>query len=137
MSWDISVQRFLRGEYGHLNEIPNDENFAPLGSRKEVQQVISTFFPGTDWSDPEWGRYRSREGSIEFNMGADDPTLSFTMHVRASSAISETIVAMCLEARWQALDYSTGEFLEKAVDSGRGARQWAQYRDQIVPKPEQ
>lgn len=132
MSWDVTVQRFSRGEYSAIEDIPEDERCAPLGSRVEVQAVISKFFPGTDWSDPAWGNYESAEGSIEFNMGKDEPNTGFMMHVRGSSAVVPAMVAMCRQERWQALDCSNGAFLEKIGDPTAGLEQWAAYRNQIV-----
>ncbi len=54
------------------------------------------------------------------------------MHIRASDAVVPKIVAMCHAERWQALDCSTGAFLEKANDPAAGLEQWTAYRNQVV-----
>lgn len=112
MSRDITVQRFSR-DYASIAEIPDDESCLALGNSAEVRAVIDRYFPAVDWSDPAWGIFESERGSIEFNMGTDEPSRGFMMHVRASKEIITAIVAMCLAERWQAIDCAAGIFLEK------------------------
>lgn len=131
MSWDVTVQRFSR-EYAAIEDIPETERCLPLGSRAEIHVAISRHFPATDWSDPAWGIFDSPAGSIEFNVGRDEPNGGFMMHIRASAAIVPSIVAMCAAERWQALDCSTGAFLERAEDPSAGLEQWVAYRNQVV-----
>ena len=131
MSWDVSVQRFSR-EYQTVDEIPETERCLSLGSRAEVSTAISRHFPGTSWADPAWGVFDSQDGSIEFNMGESDPSEGFMMHIRASSAVVPAVVAMCIAERWQALDCSTGEFLERVKNPSFGLQQWTQFRNQVV-----
>jgi hypothetical protein len=131
MSWDVTVQRFSR-EYEPIEDIPETERCTPLGSRVEVHAAISRHFRGTDWTDPAWGVFDSPGGSIEFNLGNDEPNEGFMMHIRASAAVVQSIVAMCIAERWQALDCSTGTFLERAQDPTAGLEQWTAYRNQVV-----
>lgn len=131
MSWDISVQRFSR-EYEAVSEIPDDERCVALGSCIEVRSAISQFFPSVDWSDLTWGIFDSEEGVIEFNIGHDEPNTGFMMHVRASNMVVPIIVAMCQSERWQALDCSSGGFLEKSSDPSAGLKNWTTYRNQVV-----
>ena len=120
MSWDITVHRFSR-DYASIAEIPDDESCLALGSSAEVRAVIDRYFPAVDWSDFAWGIFESDHGSIEFNMGTDEPNRGFMMHVRASKEIIPAIVAMCLSERWQALDCAAGNFLEKSLEPERRA----------------
>ncbi len=131
MSWDISVQRF-RQEYHTLADISDDEECTPLGSGAEVRAAIDRFFFGIDWSDPAWGVFEADVGSIEFNMGDDEPNCGFMMHIRASEEVVPTIVAMCLAERWQALDPNEGTFLEKSAQPAAGLEAWRAYRTQVV-----
>lgn len=133
MSWDVSIQRFSR-RYSFIEEIPEDEKCLPLGTRAEVQDFISSAFPGTDWTDPTWGIYDSPAGSIEFNMGNDDPNAGFMLHVRASEVVVPIIVNLCIRNHWQAIDCSGGEFLEQTSDPASGLNAWAEYRNKIVGK---
>ncbi len=131
MSWDVTVQRFSK-EYEKVEDIPENEHCVALGSRAEVSDTISRYFPSTNWSDPCWGIFDSPHGSIEFNVGNDESNTGFMMHIRASENIVPTIVAMCIAEKWQALDCSSGEFLEKAVDPAAGLEQWADYRNKVI-----
>jgi hypothetical protein len=131
MSWDVTVQRFSR-EYSAIEDIPEDEQCLPLGSRAEVHAAISQYFPSTDWADPAWGNFESSDGSIEFSLGKEEPNSGFMMHIRASSAVVRAIVAMCRAAAWQALDCSNGVLLEKAGDPTAGLEQWSAYHNQVI-----
>ncbi|MEA0737843.1 hypothetical protein QYY77_17505 [Xanthomonas campestris pv. campestris] len=133
MSWDVSIQRFSR-RYSSVEEIPEDETCLPLGTRAEVQSTISSSFTGTDWTDPTWGIYDSPVSSIEFNMGNEDPNTGFMLHVRASEAVVPIIVNLCISNHWQAIDCSSGGFLEQSSDPASGLNAWAEYRDSIVGK---
>lgn len=93
--------------------------------------MIDRYFPAVDWSDPAWGNFESGYGSIEFNIGTDEPNSGFMMHVRASKEVVAAIVAMCLSERCQALDCSDGSFLEKSPRPDAGLKKWTAYRDQI------
>jgi len=131
MSWDVSIQRLSR-DYEKVEDIPNDEQCLPIGTIGEVQAAIQRYFPGTDWSDPAWGIYDSEIGSIEFNLGKEEPNRGFMMHVRANVEVVTPLVAMCLAERWQAIDCSSGDFLEKSAAPEASLEQWRAYRDQIV-----
>jgi len=131
MSWDVSVQRFTR-EYELVSDIPDSERCVVLGSSAEVRAAISRFFSTVDWSDVTRGVFDSEDGSIEFNMGTNEPNTGFMMHVRASDKLIPTIVAMCKTARWQALDCSDGEFLEQSSEPSAGLKNWAAYRDGVI-----
>jgi hypothetical protein len=77
--------------------------------------------------------FDSPDGSIQFNLGKDDPNEGFMMHIRASAAVVQAIVAMCIAERWQALDCSTGAFLlEREANPTAGLEQWAEYRNRTV-----
>ena len=111
MSRDVSVHRFGR-VYASVGDIPGDEQCLPLGTQAEVRSAISRFFPGTDWREPAWGRYSSADGSIEFNMGEAEPSNGFMLHIRASGEVVASILALCQEHGWQAIDVSRVAFLE-------------------------
>ena len=131
MSWDVSVQRFGK-EYESIADIPATERCVELGSQAEIRGVISRFFPGVDWSDSAWGIFDSADGSVEFNMGGDEPSTGFMMHIRASTKIVPIIVAMCRAEHWQALDCSEGVFLERAMEPNSGLDDWTTYRDHVM-----
>lgn len=131
MSWDVSVQRFMK-EYESIADIPDNERCVELGSNAEIRGTISRFFPGVDWSDSTWGVFGCNDGSVEFNMGGNEPNTGFTMHIRASTKIVPTIVAMCRSEGWQALDCSGGLFLERSLEPNSGLEDWITYRNKVI-----
>ena len=96
MSWDVTIQRFGK-EYESVSEIPDSESCVALGSRAEVRASIGRFFADVDWADISWGIWQSSYGSIEFNMGKDEPSTGFMMHIRASSEVVQIGRASCRE----------------------------------------
>ncbi len=133
MSWDVSIIKFSK-TYTSLEEIPDDEKPIALGSQKSVHEAVSEYFPSTDWSDPSWGIFDSEFGSIEFNLGDDDPSSDMMLHARASNAVVPLILALCKGQDWLAVDCSTGEFLEFTEDPNAGIEGWRAYRDQMFKK---
>jgi hypothetical protein len=131
MSWDISICKFSR-DYDTIDEIQEGERCYPLGTRFEVQTAISRSFPGTNWSDAVWGVFESPFGSVEFNLGHDDPVESLMLHVSASEEIVHRIVELCRAQHWQALDASDGTFLEKSGAPEAGLQGWQDFRTRAL-----
>lgn len=131
MSWDVSIHKFSR-VYQSIEEIPMDETPLALGSRALVHEQVLIIFPGTDWSDPSWGIWGSPDGSVEFNLGKDEPATGLMLHVRANTNVIPAIVQLCRQNNWQAIDCSSGEFLEQSSDPACGLLSWSAYRDQII-----
>jgi hypothetical protein len=131
MSWDISIMKFSR-TYQSVAEIPENERLLELGSRASVHERVLLEFPGTNWADPAWGIWDSPAGSIEFNLGKDDPADSMMLHVRAGGEVVASIVRLCCGNGWQGIDCSSGNFIEQSNESTRGVESWATYRDQVV-----
>ncbi|MFS2034682.1 hypothetical protein ACEN8I_11715 [Polaromonas sp. CT11-55] len=131
MSWDVSLYKFTRS-YKIIEEIPNDEKLLALGSLREVQAAVSSVFPGTSWSDPHWGIYDSEFGSIEFNIGKEEPVEGLALHVRASDAIVGGILQLCGLMGCQAIDMTDSSFLDQSEHPAAGLQKWREYRDQVV-----
>ena len=131
MSWDVSIHKFSR-IYCSVEEIPQDEAPLGLGSRAFVHTRVLLQFPGTDWSDPAWGTWSSPDGSIEFNLGKDEPSNGLMLHVRANTNVIPAIVHLCLQNGWQGIDCSSGDFIEQSSNPSEGLESWSAYRDQIV-----
>jgi hypothetical protein len=111
MSWDILIMKFCR-PYRSVAELPEDERPLDLGSCRFVRERVSTAFPGTDWADSAWGIWDASIGSIEFNLGNDNPVEGLMLHVRAHTEVVPLIVNLCHTNGWQGLDCSTGYFIE-------------------------
>ena len=130
MSWDISIQKFSR-TYESFADIPDDEKGLPLGPRSQVHSAVMAVFPETNWSDPAWGVWDSKLGSIEFNVGKD-PAQSMMLHVRASTAVVPAIVQLCKDNGWQGLDCGSGDLIDQTECPEDGLVAWAAFRDQVV-----
>jgi len=131
MSWDVFLHRFSR-RYESVTDIAADEKPLPLGSLAEVQATVSAVFPGTDWGDPAWGVFDSELGSIEFNVGRDDPVGSLALHVRATEGIVGGVLQLCERLGCDAIDASDGGFLNRSPDPAAGLTAWRAYRDSVV-----
>ena len=130
MSWDVGLFKFKR-RYASIDQIPEDESTL-LGSAADVRARIDAMFPGVDWADPTWGTWDADCGSIEFNMGQADVIQSIALHVRASNVVVAPIVQLCLDNGWQAIDYSSGAFLEQSESPEAGLSAWRDYRNRIL-----
>lgn len=131
MSWDVFLHKFSR-RYSSVNQIPQDEQPLPLGSLTEVQRAVSSIFPGTNWADPTWGVYDGAFGSVEFNVGDDNPVRSLALHVRADKAVIGGILQLCERIDCQAIDPTDGSFLDQSENPSAGLEKWSRYRDQIT-----
>jgi hypothetical protein len=131
MSWDVSIHKFSK-VYRDVEDIPQDEVPCALGSRNFVHERVLAEFPGTDWSDPSWGVWGGPEGSIEFNLGKEEPANGLMLHVRASPQVVAAIVRLCSANGWQGIDCSSGQFIEQSNNPSEGLEAWSAYRDQIV-----
>jgi hypothetical protein len=131
MSWDVAINKFSR-MYRNVEEMPQDEVPLSLGPRGFVHERVLRVFPGTDWSDPAWGVWNGPDGSIEFNLGNDEPAMGLMLHVRANANVVAAIVRLCRENGWQGMDCGSGEFIEQSTDPASGLESWSAFRDQIM-----
>ncbi|GGY75051.1 hypothetical protein GCM10011613_20670 [Cellvibrio zantedeschiae] len=135
MSWDISIMKFSR-QFESVADIPDDEKLQVLGTRSSVRETISSIFQGTNWSGPARGVWNSHSGSIEFNLGENDPSEGVRLQVRAGKEVAPLIVELCLSNGWQGFDYSSGDFIEKSEAPESGHESWSSYRDQVIGSDE-
>jgi len=131
MSWDISIVKFSR-TYRSVAEIAGNDKPLELGSRAAVHERVLVEFPGTNWADPAWGTWGSPAGSIEFNLGDDDPAEGMMLHVRAGSEVVDSLVRLCRSNGWQGIDCGSGDFIEQSNEPTLGLQSWAAFRDQLV-----
>lgn len=131
MSWDIFFTKFARN-YSTIEEIEDGAQPLPLGNRSEVQTKISEVFPETDWNDPSCGVWEA-SGDIEFSIGEKETVESFALFVRSASGPAiEKIVELALKNGWQAMDGSSGGFLEKLENPTEGYANWEAYKNQML-----
>lgn len=135
MSWDVIIMRFPEAiqATADLEKLTRPVDDLPLCGRAEFRAKVSVVFPGTDWSEPNWGRWRGAEGSVEFNIGSDETeALSLAMlHVRAESPVIARIVSLTASEGWKAIDTESGGFLGAPYGTG-GLASWRTSRDSVV-----
>jgi hypothetical protein len=77
-------------------------------------------FPGTDWSDPGWGVWKANPGTVEFELGREDPSEGMRILVRAQPEAMELIVRLLRDNGWQGFDSPMGEFVDVREDARAG-----------------
>jgi hypothetical protein len=90
-------------------------------------------FLGTVWSDPSWSHWSDPEvGSVEFNVGDEEPVGTVMLHVRAGDDAIMMINELCRSAGWQAIDCTAGVLLDQVEHPEHGLHRWQAYRDGVI-----
>jgi hypothetical protein len=134
MSWDVMIFNLRDRSTPPSVQSLEEADVKPLGPADKVRRDIATVLPGIDWSEPNWGRYRDRQGAlwIEFNAGRSDPIMHMMLHVRGSGDAIAAIMAVTRPHGWSAVDCSTGEFLDPREPSDAGWRSFQAFRDKVI-----
>lgn len=130
MSWDVSVFA-AEAPPPPVAEMHREWRGLPLGTLAELRERISQVLPEVDWSDPRWGIYAG-EAVLEFNLGADDPALSFMVHVRGGGDPVSLLARLVERWGWYMLDTSTVEWLHHSEAPGAGWAAFREYRDRVL-----
>lgn len=137
MSWDVCVIK--ADGYRSMSDLPTGFEPAPLGSIDLVKEKLAKVYPTIVWSGPNsdygtWGTYENKIAgySIEFNLGKKDAVGSIMLHVRGRGSAVSTIVELCVQNGWRAIDTSAGEFLNLQQPSSKGWEAFKLYRDQVI-----
>lgn len=130
MSWDVSVFA-AETPPPPVAEMHADWVGLPLGTHAELRAKISQVLPQVDWSDPLWGIYH-RDEVLEFNLGADDPALSFMVHVRGGGDPVSLLIGLVERWGWYLLDTSTMEWLHHSEAPDAGWAAFRGYRDRVL-----
>ena len=131
MSWDVYIEKFDR-PYRSVQDVPDNAKRLILGKRNEIHNIISLYFNGTDWTDPTLGIWRSKHGSIEFYVGAEDIIDFIVLHVRANTSVVPMIIMLVQQNGWQAIDGNDGVFLEQTDNPQKGLKKWLKFRNKII-----
>jgi hypothetical protein len=135
MSWDVVLFNFAGKPPIPPEEMGDDFEPPLLGKADEIRKIISTVFPDTDWSDPEWGILDVGATSIEFNMGEEDDVTDIMLHVRGGGDPVSAILKLCKAAGWTALDCSANRYLEAGNPDANGWGDFVAFRDRASAKP--
>lgn len=133
MSWDISVMASSTPP-PPVEQMPRDWRGDLLGSQAEIRQKISTVLTGVNWSDLTWGLYDGDGYSFEFNMGKDDPSDGFMIHVHGGGQAVSALLRLSEKSGWFMLDCSQGEWLHHCEDQEAGWKGFQAYRDRVIPQ---
>jgi hypothetical protein len=129
VSWDIFVMDLPA--VPRVEDIPDDWDGQPLGSRDDVIATIRDAVPDVDFTDPGWGLIDGGSYSIEVSIGREDPVVSFALHVRGGGDAAAVVSRVLRRGRWRGLDSQTGEFFSdnNAADT---LGEWQRYRDAVI-----
>lgn len=93
--------------------------------------LISTSWPGTDWSDPAWGWFETEELATEINFQLEGEVESLMLLVRGGIDPVLRVCQLCADLGAVAIDTSTGDLL--GIDAASsGYPGWLQYRNRFV-----
>lgn len=132
MSWNAII--FAATGYSEVSDMPKDYIAESLGEARFLRDKLAAFFGGLDWSDPSYGRVEVGETSFEFHLAGEGKLEQIGLRVTGRGDAITPILALCDRYGWQAIDSSTGEFIE--VETARGSWEaWVSFRDRNIPNP--
>jgi len=126
MSWDIFI---FSTDPRHLSAGTKPHS---LGDAADVRAKISKSLPAVNWKDPAVGVLEGKGWSIEFYHQANGATQDIMLSVRGGGDPVASIVKLCKDNGWVALDSSSGKLLNLDVPSSQSWQQFQAYRDQVV-----
>ncbi|MEQ9164893.1 MAG: hypothetical protein RLO12_01440 [Fulvivirga sp.] len=129
MSWDLFVQDW--GNVRTLNEIPEDFQPQPIGTRSEIIQKIKDAEPTVNFEFDTLGVIENEHFSIEFNMGSDELLNSFSMHVRGNELAIPCIGNILKHINLRAADGSNGEFFN-TDEATEKLENWIKHRNKLL-----
>jgi hypothetical protein len=127
MSWDAVLLR-IKGKWRPVEEVGDDE-YLPLGKRKDVLSAIMEAFPTAAWETPTQLFYRDGDLSIEFVPQGRNPIESMIVEVRGEGDPIPPLVQLATSNGWVLLDTSTSEFIDPGEPSDEG---YAGYRKLVI-----
>lgn len=130
MSWDVFLMH-LPPEISRIEEINESSSFG-LGEKSEVLSRLVNILPEIKFQDSSWGSLDTKEFSIEFNIGDDDPVDSILLHIRGGDSAIDAIDKLCQSTGWRAIAITTGDFISFDHDPIAGLQKWRAYRDQVL-----
>jgi hypothetical protein len=135
MSWDIFVQDLPEG-INSIEDIPQEFRPKTFLPRARIVEVFKEVAPFTDFSDPKWWRIQCHAFSIEVNIGLEDPSNGFALHIRGSGEAAGVVAEILQRLGVRALDTASATGLFDLEKSGESFRKWQSYRDQVLNKKE-
>ena len=133
MSWDVSARNMPEGAES-VEDIPDDFEPEPFGTRAEVVELLGEAFPEADTSDPAWVTLRREGVSIEFNLGDEGPLESAMLHVRGgdNEATMAALARVAAVLDVDLMDITRGEKMGFEEVSEAGFEEWKAFRDEVI-----
>lgn len=91
-----------------FNKVKVDD-LEPLGTVREVVEMIKNVLPGVDFSDESWGVYSGPYGDFEIVLGVEEKV--FNIGIRNAPS-DELIKMLCESMNLFAFDTSSSEFID-------------------------
>ena len=135
MSWDIFVQDLPKNVRA-IEQIPSDFRPQPILPRERIVQVFKEVAPFTDFSDPRWWRVTCASFSVEVNIGDEDPSNGFALHLRGSEEAAGFVADVLQRLGVRALDPGSETGIFDPEKSKESFRKWKAYRDHVVATTE-
>lgn len=115
-----------------IDQIPEDFQAPPLGSRDEILAAIGRVAPEANLSDPTWGQLDGEDWSVEFNIGSPDPVESIMLHIRGGGDdVVDVVFGLAGALNCQPLDCSSGDLLTPETGTP-GWHAFQKYRDRVI-----
>jgi hypothetical protein len=131
MSWDVSVVA-SKSPPPPVGQMADDWKGELLGSADEVRAKISTCLPAVDWSDVMWGILDGDGFTFEFNVGNEDPSDGFMIHVHGGGDAITPLLKLAKHWGWYLLDCTQGEWLHHCDIADAGWQGFQAYRDRVI-----
>lgn len=131
MSWDIFVQD-IPDDVTSVEDIPDGFSPRPLGRRADILAGIRRAAPDVRFADDQWGSIEGPGFSIEVNIGAQDPTKSFALHVRGGDQAVYLVHDILTALNLRAFDPSSPSGIFSLPESSDGLRRWREYRASVL-----
>ncbi len=131
MSWDIFVQD-LPSTAKSIEEISQDFRPRPILPLSRIVEVFKEVAPFADFSDPKWWRVSCDAFSIEVDIGEEDPSNGFALHIRGGGEAAGFVADVLQRLGVRALDPSSDSGFFDLEKSAGGFRKWKAYRDQVA-----
>jgi hypothetical protein len=126
MSYILSLFK-LPAHITSINELSQDAEVEPLGSKAAILALLADLFPDADFSDPTWVILNREEFAIEFIVGHEDPVASLGLRIHGADRALAVAQLLCEQMGWRAFDPSFGELIDFGCDPEAGLRAWRAY----------
>ncbi|WP_220466947.1 hypothetical protein, partial [Cellulophaga baltica] len=128
VSWDVIL---IKEQFD-----TNDKDYEPisLGIRDNIINELCILLPELDYSVKDWGILNGDGFSIEFNTGKEEKVDSIMLHIRGGGNPHYIIGMIMKKMEWEALDCSTGEFVDLKNINAESWTKFQTWRDKIFKR---